>query len=256
MRRRLDVELVRRGLCESRARAVQAVEAGRVLVGGALATTPARRVDVSEPIAVTGPPPRFVSRGGDKLAAALDAFPVSVAGRRALDAGASTGGFTDCLLQAGASEVVAVDVGRGQLAWSLRSDPRVRVLDRVNVRGLEPDDVGGAVSLAVADLSFISLLTVAPALVRCTTADAELVLLVKPQFEAGRARVGKGGVVRDPAVHRQVLGSVASGLATAGLPVVGAIASPITGADGNREFLVYVDRAARPAELDLLLRVA
>jgi 23S rRNA (cytidine1920-2'-O)/16S rRNA (cytidine1409-2'-O)-methyltransferase len=256
VRRRLDAELVRRGLCDSRARAVDAVAAGRVLVGGAPASTPARHVGAGEAITITGPPPPYVSRGGEKLAAALDAFPVTVAGRRALDAGASTGGFTDCLLQRGAVEVIAVDVGRGQLAWSLQSDPRVRSLDRVNVRNLTAADLGGAVPLAVADLSFISLLTVAPALAACTTPDAELVLLVKPQFEAGRARVGKGGVVRDPIVHREVLAHVASGLATLGLPVVAAIASPITGADGNREFLVHVDRTARAADLERLVAVA
>jgi 23S rRNA (cytidine1920-2'-O)/16S rRNA (cytidine1409-2'-O)-methyltransferase len=256
VRRRLDAELVRRGLCDSRARAVDAVSAGRVLVGGAPAGNPDRHVADDEPITVTGPPPPYVSRGGEKLAAALDAFPVTVAGRRALDAGASTGGFTDCLLQRGAAEVVAVDVGRGQLAWALQSDARVRILDRVNVRNLEATDVGGAVPLAVADLSFISLLTVAPALARCTTADADLVLLVKPQFEAGRARVGKGGIVRDPEVHRDVLEHVAAGLAARGLPVVAAIVSPITGADGNREFLVHVDRAARPADVAALVRVA
>jgi 23S rRNA (cytidine1920-2'-O)/16S rRNA (cytidine1409-2'-O)-methyltransferase len=256
VRRRLDAELVRRGLCDSRARAVEAVGAGRVLVGGAPATNPDRSVDDGEPITVSGPPPPFVSRGGEKLAAALDAFPITVSGRRALDAGASTGGFTDCLLQRGAVEVVAADVGRGQLAWALQSDPRVRAMDRCNVRNLEADAIGGVVPLAVADLSFISLLTVAPALARCTTPDADLVLLVKPQFEAGRARVGKGGVIRDAEVHRDVLGTVATGLASHGLPVVAAIASPITGADGNREFLVHVDRSARPAELAELVTVA
>ena len=255
MRRRLDAEMVRRGLVDSRARAVEAVVAGRVLVGGAPATTPARHVATDEPISMSGPPPPFVSRGGEKLAAALDAFPVAVIGRRALDAGASTGGFTDCLLQRGAAEVVAVDVGRGQLSWRLQTDERVRVFDRVNLRNLVADDIGGAVTLAVADLSFISLLTVAPALARCTTPEAHLVLLVKPQFEAGRARVGKGGIVRDPAVHQEVLVDVAMGLASHGLPVVGAIASPITGADGNREFLVHVDRAERALEVARLLEV-
>lgn len=256
MRRRLDVELVRRGLVTSRARAVDVVGAGRVLVGGAPATNPARHVGPDEAIGLVGPAARFVSRGGEKLAAALRAFPVTCSGRRVLDAGASTGGFTDCLLAHGAAEVVAVDVGRGQLAWRLQTDDRVRVLDRVNVRHLVPDDIGGVVSLAVADLSFISLLTVAPALARCTTPDAELVLLVKPQFEAGRARVGKGGIVRDPAVHRAVLREVAAGLDAAGLPVCDAIASPIAGADGNREFLVYIDRAAPGADLESLSDVA
>jgi len=255
MRRRLDAEMVRRGLVDSRARAVEAVAAGRVLVGGAPAQTPARHVAADEAITVSGAPPLYVSRGGQKLAAALDAFPVTVAGLRALDAGASTGGFTDCLLQHGAAEVVAVDVGRGQLSWRLQTDARVRALDRVNVRNLVADDIGGAVDLAVADLSFISLLTVAPALARCTTRGAHLVLLIKPQFEAGRARVGKGGIVRDPAVHRDVLVDVATGLAAQGLPVVGAVASPIMGADGNREFFVHVSRAERAVDVARLLEV-
>ena len=246
VRRRLDTELVRRGLVPSRARAVDAIRAGRVLVGGAPAATPARQVGADEAIRVAAPAREFVSRGGEKLAAALDAFAVTVEGRRALDAGASTGGFTDCLLQRGVVHVDAVDVGRGQLAWSLRTDPRVTARERVNVRGLTPSDIGGPVDLAVADLSFISLLTVAPALARCTADDADLVLLVKPQFEAGRARVGRGGVVRDPAVHADVLHRVARGLAELGLPVVGVMRSPLLGADGNVEFLVHCRKGAVP----------
>jgi 23S rRNA (cytidine1920-2'-O)/16S rRNA (cytidine1409-2'-O)-methyltransferase len=198
-------------------------------------------VAADEPIQVTGDPPRFVSRGGEKLAAALDRFDVEVRGQRALDAGASTGGFTDCLLQAGVVHVDAVDVGRGQLAWSLRDEPRVTVRERTNVRHLEPDDLGGPVDLTVADLSFISLVTVAPALARCTKADGDLVLLVKPQFECGRARIGKGGVVRDPAVHRAVLHEVRDCLRDAGLHVVDVMVSPLQGADGNVEFLVRCD---------------
>jgi 23S rRNA (cytidine1920-2'-O)/16S rRNA (cytidine1409-2'-O)-methyltransferase len=242
VRRRLDTELVRRGLMESRVRAVEAIDAGRVLVGGSPARTAARRVDTTDPIQVTGPGPRFVSRGGDKLAAALERFRLDVVSRRCLDAGASTGGFTDCLLQAGAAHVVAVDVGRGQLAWSLRNDPRVTVLERTNIRTLGPDAMGDRADVAVADLSFISLVTVAPALVRCTTARADLVLLVKPQFEAGRARVGKGGVVRDPDVHAAVLREVREGLAAAGVFVIDVVPSPLRGADGNVEFLVRADK--------------
>jgi 23S rRNA (cytidine1920-2'-O)/16S rRNA (cytidine1409-2'-O)-methyltransferase len=229
-------------LVASRRQAVEAVAAGRVLVGGSPAVAPTRMVGPDESLNLVGEGPRFVSRGGDKLAAALEQFAVPVAGRRALDAGASTGGFTDCLLQAGAEHVAAVDVGRGQLAWSIREDPRVTVLERTNVRSLEPDAIGGRVALTVADLSFISLLTVAPALARCTAVDGDLVLLVKPQFEAGRARLGKGGIVRDPAVHRAVLREVRDGLAAHGLLVTGAIASPLRGADGNVEFLVHADR--------------
>jgi 23S rRNA (cytidine1920-2'-O)/16S rRNA (cytidine1409-2'-O)-methyltransferase len=255
VRRRLDVELVRRGLVESRARAADAIAAGRVLVGGAPADRPARLVAAEESIALVGPPARFVSRGGEKLDAALAAFGTQVMGRRALDVGASTGGFTDCLLQRGAAHVYAVDVGRGQLAWALRTDERVTLLESTNVRGIDAAQLGGPVPLAVVDVSFISLLTVGPALVEVTTPDADLVLLAKPQFEAGRAAVGKGGVVRDPDVHAEVLRRLAVGLREQGLPVVDAIASPLLGADGNREFLLQVRRggsaweAARVAAL-------
>jgi 23S rRNA (cytidine1920-2'-O)/16S rRNA (cytidine1409-2'-O)-methyltransferase len=240
VRRRLDVELVRRGLVSSRARATAAVAEGRVTVSGAPTSSAARQVDEHEPIVVAGGPPRFVSRGGEKLDAALDRFGVDVTGRRVLDAGASTGGFTDCVLQRGAAAVVAVDVGRGQLDWRLRQDPRVELHERTNLRGLTVDDIGGtACDLAVADLSFISLTLVAPALAALTTATAEFVLLVKPQFEAGRDRVGRGGIVRDAAVHRAVLDEVGAGLARAGLGVTDAMPSPIRGSAGNVELLVH-----------------
>jgi 23S rRNA (cytidine1920-2'-O)/16S rRNA (cytidine1409-2'-O)-methyltransferase len=239
VRRRLDAELVRRGLTASRQRALEEIGAGRVLVGGLPARSAARRVAADESITVSGEGPRFVSRGGEKLAAALDHFDLDVAGRRALDAGASTGGFTDCLLQAGAAHVVAVDVGRGQLAWSLRTDSRVTVLERTNVRNLTPDEIGERVDLCTADLSFISLTVCAPALARCVTADADLVLLVKPQFEAGRRDVGKGGVVRDASVHRSVLRRVRDGLAAEGIDAVSAMPSTLRGADGNVEFFFH-----------------
>jgi 23S rRNA (cytidine1920-2'-O)/16S rRNA (cytidine1409-2'-O)-methyltransferase len=239
MRRRLDTELVRRGLATSRQRALEAIESGRVLVGGFPASSPARRIAPDEPINVSGDAPRFVSRGGEKLSAALAAFGVDPTGRRALDAGASTGGFADCLLQEGAAHVVAADVGRGQLAWSLRTDPRVTVLERTNVRNLEAGAIGGAVDLCTADLSFISLTVCAPALARCVTAHADLVLLVKPQFEAGRRDVGKGGVVRNTSVHRSVLRRVRDGLAAAGIEAVTAMPSPLRGADGNVEFFFH-----------------
>jgi 23S rRNA (cytidine1920-2'-O)/16S rRNA (cytidine1409-2'-O)-methyltransferase len=246
VRRRLDAELVRRGLLGSRRQAVEAIEAGRVRVGGSPTQAPARLVQAGEPIQLVGDPPRFVSRGGEKLHAALAQFAVPVEGRRALDAGASTGGFTDCLLQAGAAHVYAVDVGRGQLAWLLRDHPRVTVRERTNVRSLEPDHLDGPVDLTVADLSFISLMTVAPALARCTRMDGEFVLLVKPQFEAGRARIGKGGIVRDPAVHRAVLREVRDGLReVAALSITAIMRSPLTGADGNVEFLARADRRGR-----------
>jgi 23S rRNA (cytidine1920-2'-O)/16S rRNA (cytidine1409-2'-O)-methyltransferase len=242
MRRRLDTELVRRGLVESRARAQQAIGAGRVLVSGALADRPSRLVDTGEPIHVAGPAPRFVSRGGDKLDAALERFGIDVAGRRALDAGASTGGFTDCLLQRGAEKVIAVDVGHGQLAWSLRTDARVQVMEGTNVRTLTSEDIGGPVDVAVADLSFISLRVVAPALAGVLAGTGawgvpEAVFLVKPQFEAGRREVGRGGIVSDPAVHGRVLAAISDALAAAGLTMVGVMASPLRGATGNVEFL-------------------
>lgn len=260
VRRRLDVELVRRGLVSSRSRAVEAVDEGRVTVAGAPTRSAARQVDEHEPIVVNGAPPRFVSRGGDKLDAALDRFVVDVAGAHALDAGASTGGFTDCLLQRGAASVVAVDVGRGQLDWSLRQDSRVELLERTNLRSLTIADIGGTpCAVAVADLSFISLTLVAPALAGLTTPDAQLVLLVKPQFEAGRQRVGRGGVVRDPIVRRAVLDDVVAGLARAGLGVVAAMPSPIRGAAGNVEFLFQASKgepAVTAAELDAAVQDA
>jgi 23S rRNA (cytidine1920-2'-O)/16S rRNA (cytidine1409-2'-O)-methyltransferase len=241
MRRRLDLELVRRGLVGSRGQAAEVVDAGLVLVGGAPARKATRLVGPDEAIVVTGGARRYVSRGGEKLAAALAGFALDVQGVRALDAGASTGGFTDCLLQHGAAEVVAVDVGHGQLDWGLRQDPRVVVHEGTNIRHFLLDD---PVPLTVADLSFISLLTVAPALRANTTPDGCLVLLVKPQFEAGPARVGRGGVVRDPAVHRAVLGEVVEGLASHGIAVRALMASPLRGPAGNVEFLALAGAAA------------
>ena len=245
MRRRLDVELVRRGLAPSRTRAVDVISAGRVCVSGALATTAARQVDAAEAIVVAPEPtgPDFVSRGGRKLTGALDAFGVDVARRRAVDVGASTGGFTDCLLRRGAVHVVAIDVGRGQLAWSLRNDERVTVMERTNVRELARGAVEPAADLCVADLSFISLRTVAPNLCELTTPGADFVLLVKPQFEAGRARIGKGGIVRDPVVHVAVLQEVVTGLDGSGLGVRALAVSPLRGADGNIEFFAHARRA-------------
>jgi 23S rRNA (cytidine1920-2'-O)/16S rRNA (cytidine1409-2'-O)-methyltransferase len=238
MRRRLDLELVRRGLTESRARAQEAIAAGLVLVSGARADRAGRLVSPDEPVHLEGPPSRYVSRGGEKLAAALDRFAVEVAGRRALDAGASTGGFTDCLLQRGVESVVAVDVGTGQLAWSLRNDPRVTVRERCNARNLTLADVDGVpVGLVVADLSFISLRLVAPALAGVAEDGADAVLLIKPQFEAGRDQVRRGGLVTDPAVHLSVLERVTVALAGDGLAPGAVMPSPLRGAAGNIEFL-------------------
>jgi 23S rRNA (cytidine1920-2'-O)/16S rRNA (cytidine1409-2'-O)-methyltransferase len=242
-RRRLDEELVRRGLAPSRTRAQADIEAGRVLVGGAPAVKAARLVHPGEPIVIEGPGPRFVSRAGVKLDAALDRFGVEVAGRRILDAGASTGGFSDCVLQRGARQVVAVDVGYGQLHERVAGDARVQVLDRTNVRDLDADDVGGPADVVVADLSFISLRLVLDALLGVLEPDGDLVTLVKPQFEAGRQVVSRGkGIVTDPEVWREVLVEVLSALDARGATIMGLMASPITGTDGNVEFVLH----ARP----------
>jgi 23S rRNA (cytidine1920-2'-O)/16S rRNA (cytidine1409-2'-O)-methyltransferase len=240
VRRRLDVELVRRGLAPSRAVAHAAIADHRVTVGGAVAAKASRLVAPSDPVEVLGPPSRFVGRGGDKLDAALTAFAIDVAGRRVLDAGASTGGFTDCLLQRGAAQIVAVDVGHGQLHPAIRDDPRVAVHERCNVRHLQVTGIGGDVDLVVADLSFISLVPVLPALLGVCRPGAPLVLLVKPQFEAGRAEVSRGrGVVRDPGVRAEVQRRIDDALRAAGATIMGWMESPLRGADGNVELFVH-----------------
>lgn len=232
--------MVRRGLASSRTRAQALVDAGRVVVGGAPARKAARMVDPAESVAVSGPPARFVGRGGDKLEAALDRFAIDVEGRRGLDAGASTGGFTDCLLQRGASAVIAIDVGRGQLDHGLREDPRVDSRERTDIRSVDVATIGGAAQVTVADVSFISLARVIPALVALTAPGGDLVLLAKPQFEAGRTEASKAkGVIRDPAVWRRALQSVLGALSDAGAAIMGVMPSPVRGAAGNVEFLVH-----------------
>jgi len=215
------------------------IEAGRVRIDGMPAAKPATAVTVDAKLTVTGADERtWVSRGAHKLIGALDAFDVTVAGRRCLDAGASTGGFTQVLLDRGAAEVVAADVGYGQLAWPLRSDDRVVVLERTNVRTLTAEAIGGPVDLIVADLSFISLATVLPALVSCASDDADIVPMVKPQFEVGKARVGPGGVVSDPAVRADAVLSVAQRAAELGWHAVDVTSSPLPGPSGNVEFFL------------------
>jgi 23S rRNA (cytidine1920-2'-O)/16S rRNA (cytidine1409-2'-O)-methyltransferase len=254
-RRRLDAELVRRGLATSRTEAQAAVREGLVLVGGRTAGKPSTLVDPADPVELIGPGRPFVSRGGEKLDAALDRFGIEVDGRRALDAGASTGGFTDCLLRRGATHVVAVDVGYGQLAWSLREDPRVTVLERTNVRDIRSDALPFAPEIVVADLSFISLRLVIGALTGIAAEDAELVLLVKPQFEAGRDAVDRGGVVRDPERWADAIGRVADAAVAAGLRPLAVMASPLRGPAGNVEFLLHATKVAAGAgpgaELDV-----
>ena len=250
-RARLDAELVRRKLARSREQAAQLVEAGRVRVRGTVARKVAAMVDPADPVLVTGEDPatEYVSRGGHKLAGALAAFTgLAVVGRRCLDAGASTGGFTDVLLRAGARQVVAVDVGYGQLAWPIRTDERVVVFERTNVRTLTPEAIGGPVELTVADLSFISLRLVLPALAACTEPAGDLALMVKPQFEVGKERVGAGGVVRDWRLRAEAVTEVAAAAAELGLGVAGVTASPLPGPSGNVEFFVWFRRDAPPAD--------
>ncbi|WP_027661455.1 TlyA family RNA methyltransferase [Salinispora fenicalii] len=252
-RTRLDAELVRRGLARSREQAAALVEAGRVQLRGVPARKVAAMVDPADPLLVTGADPasEYVSRGGHKLAGALASFGPSgltATGRRCLDAGASTGGFTDVLLRVGAAEVVAVDVGYGQLAWPLRNDERVRVFERTNVRTLTPAAIDGPVDLTVADLSFISLRLVLPALAACTRPGGDLALMVKPQFEVGRDRVGAGGVVRDPALRAEAVLDVAGAAAQLGLGLADVCASPLPGPSGNVEFFVWLRRDAPAAD--------
>ncbi|GAA3247386.1 TlyA family RNA methyltransferase [Dactylosporangium siamense] len=252
-RTRLDAELVRRGLARSREQAAALIAEGRVEVRGVLAAKAAAQVDPADAVHVLGESTGddYVSRGGHKLAGALDAFEaLSVQGRRCLDAGASTGGFTDVLLRRGAARVAAVDVGYGQIAWSLRTDARVTVIERTNVRTLTPEQIDGPADLTVADLSFISLRLVLAALAACTAPDGDLVPMVKPQFEVGRERVGEGGVVRDPALRAEAVLDVAAAAAQLGLGVAGVTVSPLPGPSGNVEFFLWLRHDAPPVSPD------
>ncbi len=263
-RARLDAELVRRGLARSRGQAAELVAAGRVRVAGRVATKAATAIAADEPVIIEElaeqVQPQYVSRGGHKLAGALAAFMprgLVVRNRRCLDAGASTGGFTDVLLREGAAQVVAVDVGYGQLAWSLRVDERVVVVERTNVRELTAESVGGLVDVVVADLSFISLRLVLPALVGVTNPDADLVLMVKPQFEVGRDRVGAGGVVRDNGVRADAVRSVADAAGQLGRGVRAVVGSPLPGPAGNVEYFLWLAAGAPSlAEADLARALA
>lgn len=252
--------MVRRGLARSREQAGQLIEAGRVTVGGQRAAKPATQVDTASAIVVaeSADGPDYVSRGAHKLLGALKAFgALSVEGRRCLDAGASTGGFTDVLLRHGAAHVLAVDVGYGQLAWSLRTDERVTVMERVNVRELTSDMVGEAPTLVVGDLSFISLRLVLPALASVAAPRADFVMLVKPQFEVGKDFVGAGGVVRDPELRARAVRDVAGRAAELGLSVRGVTASPLPGPSGNVEYLLWLGKGeGAPPLADLEAEIA
>lgn len=239
-RARVDAELVRRGLARSRKQAAELITAGRVTIDGMPAAKPATAISVDARLAVAAGESTWVSRGAHKLIGALDAFAVSVDGRRCLDAGASTGGFTEVLLNHGAREVVAVDVGYGQLAWSLRNDDRVTVKERTNVRELTPEAIGGHVDVVVADLSFISLSTVLPALTSCASPTADIVPMVKPQFEVGRERVGAGGVVSDPLLRAEAVRTVAQRAGALGWHTVAVTASPLPGPAGNVEYFLHL----------------
>ncbi|MEU4805904.1 TlyA family RNA methyltransferase [Actinosynnema sp. NPDC023587] len=243
-RARLDAELVRRGLARSREHASQLVTDGRVTIRGTVATKPATAVELDTALVVRETDdPNWASRGAHKLVGALAAFPdITVGGRRCLDAGASTGGFTDVLLRAGARQVVAADVGRGLLDWRLRTDDRVVVKDKTNVRALTPEDIGGPVDLVVADLSFISLRLVLPALAACLDEGGDLLPMVKPQFEVGKERLGSGGVVRDPELRGEAVLEVVAAAAAIGLRLHGVTASPLPGPSGNVEFFAWLRR--------------
>lgn len=252
---RVDAELVRRGLARSRQQAAELIGAGRVSIDGMPASKPATAVTAETTLKVADVGERsWVSRGAHKLIGALDVFGIDVGGRRCLDAGASTGGFTEVLLDRGAREVVAVDVGYGQLAWPLRSDERVVVVERTNVRELTPETIGGQVDLVVADLSFISLATVLPALAACAAESADIVPMVKPQFEVGKGQVGAGGVVQDPALRTSAVLSVARRAADLRWYTMAATASPLPGPSGNVEYFLWLrsdpERALHDQQLE------
>ena len=240
-RARVDAELVRRGLARSRQQAAELIGAGKVSINGMPALKPGTAIGIDAALTVADDGERgWVSRGAHKLIGALDVFGISVVGRRCLDAGASTGGFTEVLLDRGAVEVVAADVGYGQLAWSLRSDPRVTVIERTNVRDLVPETIGGRVEMVVADLSFISLATVLPALAGCALPGADMVPMVKPQFEVGKGMVGPGGVVSDPQLRADAVLAVARRAEKLGWHTVDVTASPLPGPSGNVEFFLWL----------------
>lgn len=256
MRIRLDAELVRRGLARSREHAVDLIEARQVLVGGIPATKPATQVNPETSIKLAGVRDDFVSRGGHKLAGALDAFSdIKTEAKVCLDAGASTGGFTDVLLKRGVAKVIAVDVGYGQLAWELRNDPRVQVLDRTNVRHISPAIIGERIALIVADLSFISLTMVIPALKSVSTDETDYLVMVKPQFEVGREKLGAGGVVRDSQLRKQAIVDVANSAFELGLGCLGVCASPLPGPAGNVEYFLWL-KAGAPLLSDAIIDAA
>jgi 23S rRNA (cytidine1920-2'-O)/16S rRNA (cytidine1409-2'-O)-methyltransferase len=254
---RLDKLLVERGLVESRARAQALILAGHVLVSEQRVDKPGHAIDTKADIRIKGETLRYVSRGGLKLEAALREFKIDPSGKNCIDVGASTGGFTDCLLQHGAARVWAVDVGHNQLAWKMRQDPRVVTLEGVNARNLSSDRFPVRFDLATVDVSFISLDKILPALRASLSEAADCIALIKPQFEVGKGEVGKGGIVTDPAKHRRVLNEISDSVRAIGYFPVGLIESPLLGAEGNREFLIHLScsgsDAVRAPELGPLI---
>ena len=238
---RLDTLMMERGLAPSLEKAQALIMAGQVVVGDHAIDKAGQQISADAEIRIKGDVLPYVSRGGLKLEKALREFNVTVKGLLALDVGASTGGFTDCLLQAGAARVFAVDVGHGQLAWKLQQDPRVVSMEKTNIRHLTPEQLDGVPDLAVIDASFISLSKVLPPTVALVKSGGRIIALIKPQFEVGRGEVGKGGIVRDPAAHERVIDAVRQTAMAMGLAVSGVCESPITGADGNREFLILLE---------------
>lgn len=253
-RLRLDAELVRRGLAKSRDHAATLIGEGSVSVAGSVATKAATGVTTDQAIVVrSSSGPTYASRGAHKLLGALEVFEplgLNVEGRRALDAGASTGGFTDVLLRKGVREVAAVDVGYGQLVWALQSDARVHVFDRTNIRNIEADDIGGEVGLVVSDLSFISLTVVMPALTRVCEDGGDIVLMIKPQFEVGKANLGKNGVVRDPLLHADAVHRVCLSASELGWGTRALAPSPLPGPAGNVEYFCWLRTDAEPPTID------
>ena len=250
VKQRLDKLMVERGLAPSREKAQALIMAGQVVVGDHAVDKSGQQVALDAEIRIKGDLLPFVSRGGLKLKKALDEFRVDVTGLVAIDVGASTGGFSDCLLQAGAVRVIAVDVGCGQLAWKLQQDPRVLSMEKTNIRYLTPGQLPEVPDLATIDASFISLAKVLPATVALLRPGGRIIALIKPQFEVGKGEVGKGGIVRDPAAHERVLEAIRQTAGELGLHVAGLCESPITGADGNREFLILLELPEIPGEED------
>ncbi len=247
MKRRLDAYLVEEGLISGRDLAKSIIMEGKVYVNNQKADKPGLQIGEKDTVELRGAQPRYVSRGGLKLEKAMQSFPIDLNGKTAMDIGASTGGFTDCMLQNGAAKVFAVDVGYGQLAWKLRTDERVVNMERTNIRGVTPDDIGTELDFASIDVAFISLELVLPVAKTLLREGGTLVALIKPQFEAGREKVGKKGVVRDAAVHREVIEKIVNFTQNNGFEVLGLDFSPIRGPEGNIEYLMYAaSRSTQP----------